>query len=213
MTQSLTLSLTKPGERPQGLRLNLAKAERFKVRLSWDGGADVDLHALVARDFGQGAKVAEYGDLLSTYNVQRNVPGHGTQGTLPLAADKTFSVHNGALVHSPDATDGHGDGDDEFIIIHPDRLTPPAGAVIEIPLIATIHPQSSGQKFRNVQNPHVIIENAAGAALLDVNLGAQFADFVGVQMGSIIIDQNGASFAPVGKGFNSDFNEVVAAFS
>lgn len=209
---AMTLSLTKPTDSVAKLALNLNKGERFKVRLCWDGGADLDLHALVAVNSGNGAKVSSHDDILSTYNVQRTIRGQA-QGYLPLAADKTFSVHGGAVVHSPDATDGHQEGDDEYVTIQPDRLTPPAAGVIEIPLIAMIHPQTPNQKFRDVQNAHVVIENAAGETLLDVSLSSQFGAYVGVQMGTIVIEPSGASFAAVGTGFNTDFNEVLGHFS
>ncbi len=209
---AIQLNLTKSGDSAPKLSLNLNKGERFKVRLAWDGDTDLDLHALVAVNTGSGAKVSAMEDILSTYNVQRVIRGQAT-GTLPLAADKTFSVHGGAVVHSPDATDGHKDGDDEWVSIQPDRLTPPAGGAIEIPLVAMIHPQSTGRTFRNVQNARVVVENAAGQELLNVVLSNQFGEFVGVQMGSIMIDAAGSSFVGVGVGFNSDFNQVLAHFS
>lgn len=211
---ALQLNLSKPGDVAPKLALSLNKGERFKVRLAWDGGADLDLHALVGVNLGdgRGAKVSSLDDILSTYNVQRVVRG-APQGHLPLAADKTFQVYGGALKHSPDATDGHGDGDDEFVTIQPDSLTPPAAGVHEIPLVAMIHPQTPGRNFSQVQNAHVIIENAAGQVLLDVSLSNQFGQFIGVQMGSIIVEPSGAKFHAVGVGFNSDFNEVLGHFS
>ena len=87
---ALQLNLTKPGDVAPKLALNLDKGERFKVRLAWDGDTDLDLHVLVAVNFGAGAKVGALEDILSTYNVQRVIRGQST-GTLPLAADKTFS--------------------------------------------------------------------------------------------------------------------------
>lgn len=209
---SLQLNLTKPGQTAQKLSLSLNKGEGFKVRLSWDGKTDLDLHALVAVNAGAGAKVSSLDDILSPYNIQRTINGQVT-GVLPLQADKSFSVHGGALVHSPDATDGFADGDDEFVVINPGRLSAPAAGVIEIPLIAMIHPQTPGNVFRNVQNARVIIENNEGVALLDVGLSDQFGEFVGVQMGSIVIDANGSSFSAVGVGFASNFNEVLEFFS
>jgi len=208
----LQLNLTKPGDVAQKLSLNLNKGESFKVRLSWDGGADVDLHALVAINTGAGAKVSSLDDILSPYNVQRVIRGE-QQGTLPLASDKTFSVHSGALVHSPDATDGAQAGDDEYVIVKPDRLTPPAGGAIEIPLVAMVHPQSAGRSFRDVKNARVIIEDARGVELLNVSLSDQFGEFIGVQMGSIMVEASGSSFAAIGVGFNEDFNQVLGHFS
>lgn len=209
---SLQLNLTKPGDTAPKLALNLDKGERFKVRLSWDGDTDLDLHALVAINNGAGAKVTSFDDVLSTYNVKRTIRGQ-TVGTLPLNPDKTFQVHGGALIHSPDATDGHQAGDDESVTIQPDRLHPPAGGAVEIPLVAMIHPQSAGRTFRNVQNGRVVIENGAGQELLNVSLSNQFAEFVGVQMGSIMIDAQGSSFVGIGVGFNGDFNQVLGHFS
>lgn len=209
---ALQLNLTKPGDVAPKLSLNLDKGERFKVRLAWDGDTDLDLHALVAVNFGAGAKVGALEDILSTYNVQRVIRGQ-TTGILPLAADKTFSVHGGAVVHSPDATDGHQEGDDEWVSIQPDRLTPPAGGAVEIPLVAMIHPQNAGRTFRDVKNARVIVENAAGQELLNVALSSQFGEFVGVQMGSIMVETTGSSFVAIGVGFNSNFNEVLAHFS
>jgi len=194
------------------LQLNLNKGESFKVRLSWDGNTDLDLHALVAVNMGHGAKVSSFEDILSPYNVKRIIRGQ-EEGTLPLAADKTFSVHGGALVHSPDATDGNQDGDDEYVTIRPHRLTPPAGGAIEIPLVAMIHPQNTGRTFKNVQNARVIIEDGTGAELLNVSLSAEFGEFVGVQMGSIMVEASGSSFAAIGVGFNEDFNQVLGHFS
>lgn len=208
----LQLNLSKPGDTTQKLALNLDKGESFKVRVSWDGSTDVDLHALVAMNTGAGAKVSSLDDILSPYNVIRTIRGQQT-GTLPLAADKTFSVHGGALVHSPDATDGAQAGDDEYMVVRPDRLNPPANGAIEIPLVVMIHPQSSGRTFRDVQNARVIIEDARGRELLNVSLSDQFGEFIGVQMGSIMVEASGSSFAAIGVGFNEDFNQVLGHFS
>ncbi|MCP3024071.1 hypothetical protein [Cupriavidus basilensis] len=52
-------------------------------------------------------------DILSTYTVERVLEAGVKAGTLPLAAEKTFAVHGGALVHSLDAQDGSLAGDDE----------------------------------------------------------------------------------------------------
>ncbi|MGO4152047.1 hypothetical protein [Cupriavidus sp. YAF13] len=210
---NLVLNLSKPGEAAPKLSLNLNKGEEFKVRLSWDGNTDLDLHALVTVNTGSGAKASSLGDILSTYNVERVLEGGVKAGTLPLAADKTFSVHGGALVHSPDARDGSLAGDDEYVTVKPRLLTMPAAGHLEIPLLAMIHPQASGKTFKHVENARVIIENSAGQPQLDVGLSSQFGAFVGVQMGSIVVDGNGASFVGVGVGFNTDFNGVLGHFS
>ncbi len=212
---ALQLNLTKPEDVVQKLALNLDKGERFRVRLSWDGDVDLDLHAFVAVNTGregETSKVSSFADILSTYNVKRVIRGQ-VVGTLEKKPDGSFEIYAGALVHSPDALDGSADGDDEWVAVQPDRLTPPAGGAIEIPLLATIHPQNSGKTFRDVKNARFIIENSLGQEQMNVSLSDQFGEFVGVQGGSIMVEQSGSSFAPIGVGFNSDFNQVLSHFS
>jgi len=92
--------------------------------------------------------------------------------------------------------------------------TLPPGAVIEIPLVALIHQTTVARRFRDVGDAWVSIENVAGTELLRIQLSRQFGEFVGVQMGSILIEAGGkASFASVGVGFNGDFNTVLGHFS
>jgi tellurium resistance protein TerD len=210
---NLVLNLTKPGEAAPKLQLNLSKGERFTVRLSWDGATDIDLHAIVCTNDGSGAKASSLDDILSTYNVRRRIGGDEV-GTLAKKADGTFEIHGGALVHSADALDGKLDGIDEWINIDPSRLSKPAAGVIEIPLVSMIHPQAGAKRFRDVGNAAVCIINASGTELMRASLSTQFGEFVGVQMGSIMIDAAGsANFVAVGVGFNGDFNSVLGHFS
>lgn len=210
---ALTLNLTKPGEAAPKLALNLVKDEKFTVKLSWDGKTDLDLHALHC--IGQGnnpASITALEQILSTYNVSRVIAGQ-QQGTLAKQADGSFSISNGALVHSPDATDGNAEGVDEYIVVDPGKIAKIAGQYSEIPLIAMIHPQSAGLTFANVQNAQAHIVNSKGETLLDINLSSQFGQFIGVQMGAIMIDDQGkATFHAVGSGFSGDFNSVIGHF-
>lgn len=208
----LSLSLAKPGDAPKKLSLNLTKNQHFKVRLSWDCKSDLDLHALHAVAHGQGrATISALDDILSTYNVQRII-NNRSQGHLVPNADRTFSIHGGALVHSPDAQDGAlDDGDDEWLTVYPDKLNAPAGGAIEIPLIAMVH-SPQGKTFKDVLNPRVIVENAQGEVLLETVLSDAHGGFKGIQMGSIIIEDGNASFSNVGTGFNGDFNSVIEHF-
>lgn len=210
---NLVLNLTKPGESAPKLKLNLSKGERFSVRLTWDGGTDIDLHAIVCANDGSGAKASSLDDILSTYNVQRRIGGQEV-GVLAKKADGTFEVHGGALVHSADAPDGTKDDIDEWINVEPSRLSARSGSVIEIPLVSMIHPQSGAKRFADVKNAEVSILNGSGSELMRASLSNQFGDFIGVQMGSIMIDADGeAKFVAVGVGFNGDFNNVLAHFS
>lgn len=213
---TLTLPLIKEGEVPKKLSLNLVKDEKFKIRASWSGKADLDLHALVAANTGTGAKVSSFADVLSTYNVKRQIQGQWF-GALEKAADGTFSVYGGALVHSKDAQDGDniaGAEPDEWIVVDPTKLPRPTEGVLEIPLVVMIHPQSMGNRFAQVPDACVIIENNMGQPLLTAKLSDQFGDFVGAQLGSIMISADkGAEFVAVGVGFNGDFNAVLGHFS
>lgn len=215
---SLVLNLTKPGEQASKLQLNLSKNEIFSVKLSWDERSaqdktDLDLHAIVGVNTGSGAKASAMEDILSTYNVRRRIGGQEV-GVLDKKADGSFEIHGGALVHSPDAQDGNLDGDDEWIRIDPSKLQAPASGNLEIPLVAMLHGASAARKFRDVKNARVTVVNASGRELMQATLSDQFAEFIGVQMGSILIDGSGkASFASVGVGFDGDFNSVLGHFS
>lgn len=216
---SLVLNLSKPGDQVHKLQLNLRKSEIFVVKLSWEEKnpgeqTDLDLHAIHTVNTGGGAKASSMEDILSTYNVRRRIGGQDV-GTLAKKADGSFEIHGGALVHSPDALDGSAEGDeDEWIRVDPSKLSPPASGHIEIPLVAMIH-KASNRKFADVKNARVSVVSAdGGAPLMSATLSNEFGQFVGVQMGSIMIDAQGtASFAAVGVGFGGDFNAVLAHFS
>ncbi|QHJ00480.1 hypothetical protein GT347_22385 [Xylophilus rhododendri] len=204
----LTLNLAKPGDaKPAALSLNLTKAERFTVKLLWDGDADVDLHALLCLGTASTPPALTQADqILSCYNLAPN-------GVLPKQADGRFALPGGALVHSADARDGRADGVDEYIEIDPAKIPLAPGQTAEVPLIAMLHPGDGSKRFRQVQNARVEIVNSSGQQLLLADLSAQFANAVGVQMGTIML-QSGlpATFSPVGVGFEQDFNQVLASF-
>lgn len=215
---SLQVTLAKEGETIPKLALDLMKEDSFTIRLSWDEPtagerSDVDLHAIVCLNDGSGARAGAMEDVLSAYNVRRTLRGREV-GTLPRKADGTFEVHRGALVHSADAMDGSRDGIDEWIKVSPALLPAVSGGVREIPLIAMIHPPSSGRRFRDVRNAAVEIHDGNGQRLLRAVLSSQFGDFAAVQMGAVMIRPDGVSeFVAIGVGFDGDFNTVLAHFS
>ncbi|WP_432723431.1 TerD family protein [Jeongeupia wiesaeckerbachi] len=213
MSNKLELTLTKPGDAPVKLQLNLRKAEPFRIKLSWDEGNDLDLHALVATNSGQGAKVGSLDDILSVYNVKRAINGQNV-GHLAQNTDGTFEVHGGALVHSKDATTGISDGVDEWIHVSPEKLPKAApGTFIEIPLLSMVHPQDGRVHFRDVKNPRVEVVNSDGATVLNASLSDQFGGFKGAQLASLMVDADGkVEFAAVGVGFNDDFNAVLGHY-
>lgn len=210
---TLQLSTIKSSDAGAKLSLDLRKQEPFTINLSWEGANDLDLHSFFAINDGNGAKVSDFDDILSTYNVKRTIRGQ-TVGTLVKKSDGSFEIKNGAMVHSKDAEDGDDSDIDEFVKVYPDRLPKPASGHIEIPLIAMIHPQSGSVKFKDVKNPKIDIFGEDGRQILSANLSSEFGEFIGVQIGAIMISPEGeVQFAQVGVGFAEDFNQVLGYFS
>jgi hypothetical protein len=216
---NVTLNLTKPGDVAKKITLNLKKLEWFLIKLLWDESpdpsaptTDLDLHSFRCVNRGNGAKIEGPEDILSTYAVRRIVEG-GEVGWLVPAADGTFQIYDGAMVHSKDAPNGAADGVDESMRVDPSKVPVPNGTFVELPIIGMIHPQSSGKQFRDVQNATLVIENSNGVEVLRVRLSEQFGDFIGVHAGSILISDAGVvEFSNETAGFNEDFNQVIGQF-
>jgi len=208
---ALTVNLTKETDR-KALSLNTTKEQNVVVKLDWDGNADLDIHALFASQTPNGAKVSDFAEVLSTYNVQRTVRGQ-TVGTLPRKADGTFEIFNGAMIHSRDVTNGALQADDEWIEIHADRF--PARNNLEIPLVAMIHNVPPNNKtFADIQNAQAVV-TVDGTEVLRVSLkGAEFAGYNGVQLGAFTQDASGSLvFNTAVSVFNGDFNAVLEVYS
>lgn len=204
------------------LSLSLVKNERYRTEITWDGKHDIDIHALVCfrNTPEEPAKAYSLEDVLSTYNVQRRISGQGLVGTLPLRADKSFEIYNGALVHSPDETSGDNhvqQGDpDEYIDIFPSKLPTCADmkvAGIEIPIIATIHDDRGQLRFKHVSNVVVTIFNSHNEVIYTNKLSDSFREYAGVQLGSIIITEHDTKFYDLSVGFQTSFNDVLEHFS
>lgn len=203
----LKLELTKPGTpKPAPLQLNLHKGARFSVELAWNCTHDLDAHALLASNTGNGAKVTEFGQVLSTYNCKKTNPG----GTLMANPNGSFSTPCGGLTHSGDSRDGTKQGVDEVITIDASRIDQ---GVNEIPIFVTVHP--SGQmSFAEVKEASISIKDEAGKLLGAYQLSTEFAAFNAVQMGSLVRNAAGGwDYAPIGVGFSGTFNDVLANFS
>lgn len=200
------LQLTKPGVEVPKLQLNLSKPEKFTVELYWDSAEDLDAHALLATNSGQGAKITSFDQCLSTYNSKKTNPA----GSLVTHADGSFSTPEGAATHSGDARSGIGSDIDEIITIDGSKI--PAG-VNEIPIFITIHP-SGKTNFGAVKDAGMRIKNSAGKILGEFQLTNEYASFDAVQMGTLELDSTaGWLFSPAGSGFNGDFNAVIGFFS
>ncbi|MCA9356613.1 TerD family protein [Candidatus Nomurabacteria bacterium] len=199
------LNLVKQGDVAPKLSLNLSKVARFTAELFWDSEHDLDAHALLATNSGDGAKVSAFEQVLSTYNCKKTNP----QGCLNGNSDGSFSTPEGALTHGGDARTGVNADVDEVIII--DGAKMPSG-VNEIPIFVTIHPSKSA-KFADVKSAGIRIKNDQGVVLGEYELSNQFGQFDAVQMGSLLLGPSGWEFVEAGAGFNGDFNSILEYFS
>ncbi|KQZ91682.1 TerD family protein [Agrobacterium tumefaciens] len=218
----LTLTLEKAGaEPPKKLQLSLNKGARFTVKISWKCNAahedDVDIHALEASNTGNGATVTALESVLSTYNTKKMNPRAGVLVNKP---DGSFSTPSGGLTHSGDI---RVQGSFETITVDGTYL--PDG-VNEIPLFATVHRANHGSEhetpehdsdeeaaFADIEVCIVTISDSDGRELQSYQLSDEFGDFNVVQMGSVLLGENGWEYAPVGRGFTGTINDVLAHFS
>lgn len=219
----LTLSLQKPGVDAPKLRLSLNKGARFTVKVDWqcdaDHADDVDVHALEARNDGNGAKVTALEQVLSTYNTKRMNP---KGGALTTNTDGSFQTPSGGLSHSGDK---RVQNNTETIVIDGSKL--PDG-VNEIPILVTVHEADHGGSheieqgddgaeeeaaFGDIDVCTITLSDETGNELGSYKLSDEFKEFNVVQLGSILLGANGWEYAAVGRGFNGTFNDVLAHFS
>lgn len=202
---ALELKLSKPGDVAPKLSLNLSKPARFTVELFWDSSHDLDTHALLATNQGEGAKVTSLDQVLSTYNAKKTNP----QGTLVTQADGSFATPDGGITHSGDARTGLTHDVDEKLSIDGSKV---AQGVNEIPIFVTIHAAGTAN-FSSVRNAGIRIKNDQGLVLGEYQLSNEFGQFNAVQMGSLLLDHQGWHYLAAGSGFNGDFNFILSHFS
>ncbi len=218
----LTLSLEKPGVAAPKLQLSLNKAATFTARVEWqcdaDHADDVDVHALEARNDGNGAKVSELANVLSTYNTKRMNP---KGGALPTNPDGSFQTPAGGLIHSGDK---RVQNNTESIVIDGSRI--PDG-INEIPILVTVHEAAHGgghvaeqgaeeeeeAAFGDIDVCTITLSDGTGKELGSYKLSDEFKEFNVVQLGSLLLGANGWEYAAVGRGFKGTFNDVLAHFS
>jgi tellurium resistance protein TerD len=216
---TLTLNLEKPGEvQPPKLRLSLDKGAVFKVSIFWDCDPkhedDLDCHALAAYNDGNGAKFNRLEQILSTYNTKKM----SSIGVLDVNTDGSFSTAAGALTHSGDK---RRQKNTEVITIKGSLI--PDG-INEIPLFATVHEADHGEgheggeegeeeaAFSDIEVVTVTIADERGRELGKYTLSDEFGEFNVVQLGSILLGDNGWEYFPIGRGFTGNFNEVIAYY-
>jgi tellurium resistance protein TerD len=142
--------------------------------------------------------------ILSTYNTKLMNPA---AGVLITNADGSFATPEGGLSHSADVRE---QGSFETIVIDGARL---AEGVNEIPIFVTIHSSDEVETFEEIEKAGITITDDGGKELGSYQLSDEFKDFNVVQFGSAIHGENGWEYAPVGRGFVGNFNDVLAQFS
>ena len=204
----LTLELTKPGDKPKPrLSLSLKKGDTFVVELFWDSEQDLDAHALLCVNAGDGAKVQGYEDVLSTHNTKKM----NVHGVLVNNPNGSFSTPDGSLTHSGDSRTGVDSDVDESITFDGAKVRP---GINEIPIFVTIYKgPETHTTFANVSHAGIRIKDGDGAVKAEYALSGEFGSFNAVQMGSIMLGADGWEFSPVGTGFNGDFNLILGSFS
>ena len=217
----LTLSLDKPGVAAPKLRLSLNKGALFTVKVEWqcdaDHADDVDVHALEARNDGNGAKVTGLENVLSTYNTKRMNPSGGALAGNP---DGSFQTPSGGLSHSGDR---RVQNNVESIVIDGSKLP---DEINEVPILVTVHEAEHGggheaeggadeeeAAFGDIDVCTIVLSDGSGKELGSYKLSDEFKEFNVVQLGSLLRGANGWEYAAVGRGFNGDFNDVLAHFS
>ena len=200
----LQLTLSKTGEVAKRLALPLTKGAKFHIELAWDSEHDLDAHALLAMNSGNGAKVGAFEQILSTYGIK--------QGSVIKNPDGSFRTKCGALTHSGDKRDGRAQGVDEMITVDTALID---AAVNEIPFFVTIHgSDKNGATFARVKDASITIKDEADKVLGQYVLSSEFGQFNAVQMGSLMrTATNDWEFAEVGSGFNGTFNDILGHFS
>lgn len=217
---ALTCKLTKEGEGKK-LVLPLKKEQPFTITLFYEGDVDLDLHAIRCYNDGSGAgsKAREYEDLLTTYNVVRQIRNESgkmeTVGTLKRNSDGSFALPDGSMWHSKDALNGNEEVDEQ-VKIWANKLPVPMDGIgyIEIPLIAMVHPQEpTSPTFDQVKNAHIIVTDDSGAEILRADLGVEAAGALGYQFGSLLVSDASIQFNPTSVPFNDTFDTVLGFYS
>lgn len=192
--------------------LDLGVGERAKIELRWTGDTDLDLHAVVCRGKpGSPAYLQGPLDILSAYNVLR-VMGDEEIGILQPAADRSFSILNGALTHGPDPRQFPVGEACEWLDFTTSGWNPASRVVIE--LIAMIHPQLSTLTFKDVGDVKFAITRTTGEVLLQSSLDRSFDDCFGVRLGAVVIEPGAAPrFQSNGLPLLDDFNRTLELFA
>lgn len=206
------------------LQLGLAKSDEFTVELYWDSEHDLDGHALLCHNNGNGAKVSRFEDVLSIFTAKKqiryNASGkrtvyntEGAQAVLETRDDPNspddgeFWTPGQAAIHSADREDGRELDIDETLTFNGSAME---ARVNEIPIIINVH---EGGTFRDVKDAGLKIKAPNGSVVAEYNLSDGFAEFDSAHVGSLVVVNNSWEYQELASGFDGGINTALDTFS
>jgi tellurium resistance protein TerD len=184
----------------KGERYSLEKdgmVSQFKVGLGWkeptNGSVEFDCDVSV---FGLDANEKVVEDNGDHYFIYFKHPEH---------------TGDHSIVHSGDNRTGAGDGDDEVIIISPEKLSP---KIQSISFVITIHEAlERRQNFGQVKDAYVRIYNETTKEVIaQYDLQEDFSTSTAVQVGSLYKKDNTWRFMAVGAGSKSTLRDFLNTY-
>lgn len=174
----------------------------------WDAGDgyDLDIHVIGLKG---GKPVMSH--VLSWFNS----PQYNGAGLLDYdAATGTFKTKDGSLVHNKDNRTGEGDGDDENVILHLDKVPTDIDELLFI--VDIYEAKKNGQDFGKVKNAFVRVvqgTNPDGKETIRYNLSNDYAGKTCVQVGSLTRAAGTTwTFTAQGIGFTGTIRQVMETF-
>lgn len=182
----------------KGGRINLSKEAPTLVRVGVGLGWDTNQFAGNAID-------------LDTSAFMINASGK-------IPEDEYFIFYNnlkspdGSLEHTGDNRTGLGDGDDETLFVHLDKINP---EITEILFVTTIHEADiRKQNFGQVKNAYIRIYNRDNnAEIAKYDLDEDFSYETAVEFGRLYFKDREWRFQATGQGFNNGLEGFVDKYA
>lgn len=118
---------------------------------------------------------------------------------------------DGSVIHQGDNRTGEGEGDDEAIIIHLDKVSP---EVKKIDIVVTIHEAMEHQlNFGQVENAFVrLVDEKENKEILRYDLSNEYSSDISVVFARLIREGNGWSFKAMGDGTTKELSGLCAFY-
>lgn len=173
------------------------------IAMGWDMAkeghdCDLDVFAVALRD----GKCPD---------IESHVLFYGSPSSNNANNAKEKQILAGCLLHSGDNLTGAGDGDDESIIAHLNKIP---DTVNEVVVGINIHKaKERNQKFGMVKNTFCRAYNhETGEEIMRYDPSEDFSNFSGVILGRMYRKDAEWKFQALGEGVNGDLNEIVSRY-